>query len=91
MGIVLDHAGQLRVLSIDGWSLTGLIQEFGAREIYMVKQCADTTSVEGWSATESCTIRQQNARKPPTDMVPTHGLAGCRYAATLQLTPQLAS
>jgi hypothetical protein len=90
-GIVLDRAGQLRVLSLDGWSLTGLIQEFGAREIYIIKQCAGTTSVEGWSATESCTISQKNARKSQADMIPTEASPGTRYAARLQLTPQLAS
>jgi hypothetical protein len=85
-GIVLDRAGQLRILTIDGWSLAGLIREFGAREVYIVRQFAEKITVEGWSQTGSCSVTRNKARNANTDGTHT---APCSYAARLQLTPRL--
>ena len=87
--IVLDRAGRLRVLSIEGWTLSGLIQEYGAGEVYMVKTCAGTITVEGWSPTDRCTIEKKRIRPVFADLPPNHS-AGY-YAARSQVTPQLAS
>ncbi|MGD1070238.1 MAG: hypothetical protein ABSB15_08865 [Bryobacteraceae bacterium] len=54
--IVLDRAGSLRVLSSDGWTLGGLVQEFGAEEAYLVKRLSGTITVEGWTATGQCRL-----------------------------------
>lgn len=75
--IVLDRAGGMRILSSEGWTLAGIIREFGAAEVYMVRNCAATTTVEGWSTMDHCTISRKLSRSAQG------------YAATLQVTPQL--
>lgn len=87
--IVLDRAGQLRVLNQDGWTRLGLIEEFGAREVYIVKRRAGTVTVEGWSANDCCTVSTKEAGKPWMDLVPMR--AALPYAARSHVTPQLAS
>jgi hypothetical protein len=54
--IVLDRAGSLRIISSEGWTLRGLIQEFGANEVYMVGQRSEGITVEGWTAGGQCTL-----------------------------------
>jgi hypothetical protein len=61
--ILLDREGGMRMMSLDGWSLPGLISEFGAHEVYSVRRVADTVVVEGWSPREQCTLRRQIARR----------------------------
>lgn len=75
--IILDRAGSLRVLSSDGWTLRGLIQEFGADEVYMVQRSHGNVTVEGWTAGGQCKL----SKKRP----------GPGYMQTLQVTPRLAS
>jgi hypothetical protein len=87
--IVLDRAGQLRVLNQDGWTRSGLIEEFGAREVYMVKKRAGTVTVEAWSANDHCTVSTKEPGNAWSDLMPVH--AGLPYAATLHVTPQLTS
>jgi hypothetical protein len=77
--IVLDRAGQLRVMNQDGWSRSGLIEEFGAREVYLIKRRAGSVTVEGWSANDCCTVSTKQAGNPWT------------YAARSHVTPQLSS
>jgi hypothetical protein len=60
--IVLDRAGSMRILSSEGWTLNGIIGEFGAAEVYMIGNCARAITVEGWSPTDHCTVRQQYRR-----------------------------
>lgn len=67
--ILLDREGGMRMMSLDGWSLSGLITEFGAREIYRVRRVADTVIVEGWSLREQCTLRRQVGRPTVTGCV----------------------
>jgi hypothetical protein len=86
--IVLDRAGQLRVLNPEGWTLPALVAEFGAREVYVVNKFAQTITVEGWSPSDSCTIGRQlnrNALAALRQLNP----AAC-YAERSQVTPQLA-
>jgi hypothetical protein len=87
--IVLDRAGQLRVLNPEGWTVPALVAEFGAREVYVVKKLAEAITVEGWSATDSCTIGRKQNRSVPT-AVPQMSLVA-PYAAMSQVIPQLAS
>ena len=77
--IVLDRFGQLRVMNQDGWSRLGLIEEFGAREVYLIKRRAGSVTVEGWSANDCCTVSTKQAGIPWT------------YAARSHGTPQLSS
>lgn len=80
--IVLDRAGNLRVMNLEGWTRSGLIEEFGAKEVYLVKKRPGTVTVEGWSAGDHCSVTQKDVRNP---------WAGFPYAARSQVTPQLAS
>jgi hypothetical protein len=57
--IVLDRAGSLRLLSSEGWTLCGLIREFGAHEVYLVKKLSGGITVEGWTATGQCTLSKK--------------------------------
>ncbi len=86
--IVLDRAGQLRVLSPEGWTLPGLIAEFGAREVFVVKKFAEKITVEGWSASDSCIIGRKHNRNALADL---RQLNPAFYAARSQVTPQLAA
>lgn len=87
--ILVDRGGQLRVMSREGWTLSGLVREFGASEVYMVNKRAGTVTVEGWSATNSCTISRKQAGNALADLSPMTA-AGC-YSARSQVTPQLAT
>jgi hypothetical protein len=75
--IVLDRAGSLRVMSSEGWTLRGLIQEFGAAEVYMVQRLSASITVEGWTASGQCTL----SKRQPKPI----------YMQTLQVTPRLAA
>lgn len=86
--LVIDRSGQLRMLSADGWSLAGLIREFGAEEIYRVKKAGGRITVEGWSPTDQCTIVQNHGRKLQRDLP---ALDCFDYREMSQVTPQLAS
>jgi hypothetical protein len=86
--ILMDRAGQLRVMSLEGWTLPALISEFGAREVYMVRKRAETITVEGWSVTDRCTMSRAQNRPTFAGRMPLHSAGG--YAATSQVTPQLA-
>ncbi|HVW07895.1 MAG TPA: hypothetical protein VHC90_04905 [Bryobacteraceae bacterium] len=87
--IVLDREGQLRVLNPDGWTRMGLIEEFGAREVYIVKKQGGTVTVEGWSANDRCTVSTQEAGRPWMDRIPMR--AALPYAARSHVTPLLTS
>jgi hypothetical protein len=67
------------MFSSGGWSVPGLIREFGAEEVFTIEKFAGTITVEAWSATDRCIIREK-AGHPP---VP-------GYATMLQVTPQVA-
>jgi hypothetical protein len=87
--IVLDRDGQLRVLNQTGWTRSGLIEEFGAREVYIVKKRGGTVTVEGWSANDNCTVSTKEAGRSWQELLPVH--AGLPYAAMSHVIPQLAS
>ena len=69
--------GSLRVMSSEGWTLRGLIQEFGAAEVYMVQRLSGSVTVEGWTTSGQCTLSK---RQPKVT-----------YIQTLQVTPRLAA
>jgi len=75
--IVVDRSGSVRMMNSEGWTMTGIIQEFGANEVYLVRKHNGTTTVEGWTPTDRCTISQQEKAKKPA------------YAAMLQVMPRL--
>jgi hypothetical protein len=58
--LVLDRAGHLRVLNSEGWSLPGLIREYGAAEVFLIKKWAGRTTVESWSQTDRCVLHSNN-------------------------------
>jgi hypothetical protein len=62
--MVLDRAGSLRMMNLDGWTLPGLAREFGAREIYTIRKWAATITVEGWSASDRCSISRISRSSP---------------------------
>ncbi len=77
--IVLDRSGQLRVINQSGWSRAGLIEEFGAREVYLIQRRAGSVTVEGWSASDCCTVSTKQVGNT------------WNYAARSHITPQLSS
>ena len=79
--ILFDSADGMRMLDPAGWSLTGLIREFGAREIYRIERRNGVVRVEGWSASQQCLLQRKSARQR---------LAEC-YPSTLQAVPRLAA
>jgi hypothetical protein len=84
--ILFDHAGGMRLIESAGWSLMGLIHEFGAREVFRVDRFAGTVRVEGWSRSEKCLIQRQ---QPRVRVAPGNsGVFG--YATKFQRLPQLA-
>ena len=78
--IVFDHNGGMRMVESRGWSLGGLREECGAREIFRVERFAGTVKVEGWSRTERCVIQRQRPARRPAPV--------CGYPTTFQLLPQ---
>ena len=80
--IVFDHNGGMRMVESRGWSLGGLREECGAREIFRVERFAGTVKVEGWSRTERCVIQRQRPARRPAPV--------CGYPTTFQLLPQRA-
>lgn len=79
--ILFDDAGGMRMLDPAGWSLTGLIQEYGARELYRIERRNGTVRVAGWSASQQCLLqRKPKGYNPPK-----------RYPSMLQAVPRLAA
>jgi hypothetical protein len=79
--ILFDNAGGMRMFDPAGWSVTGLICEFGAREIYRIERRNGAVRVEGWSASQQCLLQ----RKTGPNRLPAF------YPSTLQAVPRLAS
>ena len=79
--ILLDSAGGVRMFDPTGWSVTGLIREFGAREIYKVERRNGAVRVEGWSASQQVLLQRKSDRPR---------LPAC-YPSTLQACPRLAA
>ena len=85
--IVLDRSGNLRIVNSEGWTLPGIVREFGAAEVFVVKKRALEVMVEGWSRADRCLV---------TTSRPHPATRGCKpacpseaHAARLQVTPQL--
>lgn len=78
--ILVDRVGGMRMLDPCGWSLTGLIREFGAREIFRIERRNGVVRVEGWCASEQCLIQRRTGPNK---------LPGF-YPSTLQAVPRLA-
>lgn len=79
--ILFDNTGGMRMFDPAGWSVTGLICEFGAREIYRIERRNGAVRVEGWSASQQCLLQRQISPKVPTVL----------YPSTLQAVPRLAA
>jgi hypothetical protein len=78
--ILFDRAGGMRMMDPQGWSLSGLIQEYGANEVYRIERKNGSVRVEGWSPLEKCLLQRQIA---PAKLTP-------YYASMLQVMPRLA-
>jgi hypothetical protein len=79
--ILFDRMGGMRMLDPAGWSMAGLIREFGAQEVYRIERRNGAVRVEGWSASEQCLIQRKTAAQK---------LPAC-YPSTLQAVPRLAA
>lgn len=84
--ILFDAAGGMRMLDPAGWSLIGLIREFGAREIYRIERRNGAVRVEGWTETQQCLLQRKSARPKLPACYP----STC-YPSTLQAVPMLAA
>jgi hypothetical protein len=58
--IVLDSQGGMRMLDGSGWTIEGLVGEFGANEVFRVGTRSGAVRVEGWSASERCLIQRES-------------------------------
>ena len=58
--IVLDRNGGLRILNSEGWTLMGIVREFGAAEAYLIGNSGASITVEGWSTMDQCKITQKH-------------------------------
>ena len=87
--ILFDNAGGMRMLDPAGWSLDGLIREFGAREIYRIERRNGAVRVEGWSANQQCLLQRKTARQRLAECFP--GTLQAGYPTTLQRVPRLAA
>jgi hypothetical protein len=89
--ILFDNAGGMRMFDPVGWSVTGLIREFGAREIYKIERRNGAVRVEGWSASQQCLLqRKSNGYRLP-GCFPNSYYPSPRYPSTLQAVPRLAA
>jgi hypothetical protein len=67
--ILIDRQGGIRMLDPTGWSLSGLLAEFGAAVVYRVKKSRGTVRVEGWDGRQKCDI-QRSAPGAFTGLLP---------------------
>jgi hypothetical protein len=87
--IVVDRGGNMRIISSEGWTLTGIIREFGAAEVYMIAKRRDRTTVESWTPSDRCTVTEWIPVAREAAASPSAGLALSRsYAAMSQVTPE---
>jgi len=63
--ILIDRQGGIRMLDPTGWSLTGLMAEFGAAVVYRVKRARGAVRVEGWDGFQRCEIQRPAANALP--------------------------
>ena len=56
--ILIDRQGGIRMLDPAGWSLPGLLAEFGASVVYRVKKPRGSVRVEGWDGMQRCEIQR---------------------------------
>lgn len=61
--IVLDRQGGMRMLDPAGWTLEGLIGEFGASEVFRLESRGGTVRVEGWSPSERCQVQRKSTHE----------------------------
>ena len=57
--IVVDNSGSIRIVASSCWSLAGLIDELGAREVFHVQKVLHAVRVEAWSKNERCVVQRQ--------------------------------
>jgi len=56
--IVIDRQGGMRMLDPTGWSMPGLLAEFGAAVVYRVKKSRGAIRVEGWDGMQRCELQR---------------------------------
>jgi len=66
MFLLIDRSDQLRIISSVGWSLPGVIGEFGAAEVFQIRRRADGQEIEGWSLVSGRVIRLSTPRNRPS-------------------------
>jgi len=59
--IVIDRQGGIRMLDAAGWSLSGLMAEFGAAAVYRMKKSRGSVRVEGWDGMQRCELQRPTA------------------------------
>lgn len=73
----------MRILNSEGWTLMGLIREYGAAEVYMIRNSPAAITVEGWSTTQHCTVSQTQTTKPRPSTGPAWGAPYASQALAL--------
>ena len=68
--LVVYRTGGMHVVSTTEWSLTAIIHEFGANEVYMIDREAGKLTVEAWSPTATCKVRERD-REPAQEPLKT--------------------
>lgn len=59
MAILVDERNGLRIVQSEGWTLEALRREYRASTAYTVTRTANSVSVEGQNADESCTFTKK--------------------------------
>jgi hypothetical protein len=64
--ILINRHGGMRMLNAAGWSLSGLLAEFGAAAVYKVERRSAAIRVEAGSGSERCFIERALAEARPS-------------------------
>ena len=88
--ILIDRQGGIRMLDATGWSLSGLMSEFGAAAVYRVKRARGAVRVEAWDGFQRCEIQRPAAGGFPQWLAGS-ALPAMAYPKMLQaVAPELA-
>ena len=62
--IVIGRGGAVRIVEPAGWSLPGLLAEYGAVSVYKVHRRGPIVCVEGWDGTRACRLEKPALHDP---------------------------
>jgi hypothetical protein len=72
LAVLIGYDGGMRMLDGSGWAPSGLLAEYGARQVYKVERRGTMIRVAGQSASQSCLLQQNisSPRRNPLYAVP---------------------